>query len=170
MAKKEQIRQSLCHLPRKIIAMRDTDQAATLVLHELCSKNCFDFTKAAYFVDNPDFDCLKGVAGFDRQDLVGFDATLFLDSEKLSSRLNTLPFNQKVRSLTKQSAKSEHHLDNEDFTSLAYDLGIQRPAIFSWDTRHDNHGVLLYEKPEDEDIHEDELHNGLALLSFCPIH
>ena len=34
------------------------------VLHDICNPNCFNLQKAAFLVDNPDFDCLKGVAGF----------------------------------------------------------------------------------------------------------
>ena len=53
----------LCHLPRKILSLHGHDNITELILHELCNEQCFNLEKAAYFIDNPDFDCFKGVAG-----------------------------------------------------------------------------------------------------------
>lgn len=169
MARKE-IHQTLCYLPRKIVSLHGTDHAADLILHELCQENCFNFTKAAYFVDNHDFNCFKGIAGFSRDDANKIDKQLQQDPEQLSAQLCSLPFNQKVRCCVQKSVNQQHSLANDDIAQLANQLGMQRPQVFSWDTKHDNHGLLLYEKNENEEISPDDLHNGLVLLSFCPIH
>ena len=55
---------TLSKLPRKMLSLKGQENVTEFVLHELCHKNCFNLDKAAYFVDNPDFDCLKGMAGF----------------------------------------------------------------------------------------------------------
>lgn len=168
MARKE-IHQTLCYLPRKIVSLHGTEHVADMVLHELCSASCFNFSKAAYFVDNPDFDCIKGVAGFCRDESSTIDSA-HQDPAQLCESLCSLPFNQKVRCCMKKSANNKHTLDNSDIAQLANELGMQRPQVYKWDSKHDNHGLLLYEKDENDDIAPDDLHNGLILLSFCPMH
>ena len=51
-------------LSRSMVNHHMRHELAAFVLHELCSKNAFGLGKAAYFVNNPDFRCLKGVTGF----------------------------------------------------------------------------------------------------------
>ncbi len=169
MARKE-IHQTLCYLPRKIVALHGTEHGADLVLNELCGERCFNFKKAAYFVDNPDFDCIKGVAGFCREDIHKVASHAAEDPIQLSEQLCSLPFNQKVRCCMQKSAQAKHSLANKDIAQLANELGMQRPEVFTWDVKNDNHGLLLYEKDEKDDISPDDLHNGLVLLSFCPMH
>lgn len=169
MARKD-INQKLCYLPRKIVSLHGSDHTAELILHELCQEDCFNFNKAAYFVDNPDFNYFKGVAGFCRNDVKNITANLGEDPKVLCENLCSLPFNQKVRCCTQQSANQQHTLANNDIAQLANQLGMQRPKVFAWDTKFNNHGLLLYENDEQEDISPDDLHNGLILLSFCPVH
>ena len=56
----------LAQLPRLMIDVHGRDNISEFILHELCSEPCFNLRKAAYLVDNPDFNCLRGVAGFAR--------------------------------------------------------------------------------------------------------
>ncbi len=58
------------HLPQQILSLHKIDNATEYVLHSLCDAGCLDLQKAAYLVDNPDFDCLQGVAGFNKAEEV----------------------------------------------------------------------------------------------------
>src|SRR5947207_14497437 len=60
---------NLRRLPRKMLSLHGLDNVTEFVLHELCDKHCFNLQKAAYFIDNPDFDCLKGVVGVSHAEL-----------------------------------------------------------------------------------------------------
>ena len=63
MDRNAQIAYSLRRLPRKMLQLHGLDNITDFVLHELCSKDCFNIPKAAYFVENPAFNCFKGVVG-----------------------------------------------------------------------------------------------------------
>ena len=57
--------QKLSHLPKKIVALEGLEHTPSFVLHELCNESAFNLSKAAFFIDNPDFNHFKGIAGFD---------------------------------------------------------------------------------------------------------
>jgi predicted SprT family Zn-dependent metalloprotease len=59
---------NLVQLPHKIVQLHGNEYLPEFVLHELSHEQCFDLSKVAYFVDNADFNCMKGVAGIDRAD------------------------------------------------------------------------------------------------------
>ena len=64
----------LTHLPRKIVSLNGAENLTEFVLHDLCQSRCFNLPKAAYFVNNPDFNCIKGVAGVHADELFQGDA------------------------------------------------------------------------------------------------
>ena len=47
-----------------MLSCDNVENMIEFVLHCLCSEDCFNMPKAAYFVDNIDFNCLKGIAGY----------------------------------------------------------------------------------------------------------
>ena len=98
---------NLQQLPRKILLLPGTYNVPEFVLHELCNEKCFNVHKAAYFVDNPDFDCLKGVAGINHEEGVIKD-DIWSDPDRFSEKMKASPFNQKVRSVLHQSAHKKH--------------------------------------------------------------
>jgi len=54
---------------------------------------------------------------------------------------------------------------------VAKGFEFSNPGYYSWDMKHDNHGLLVYEKQAktgDACLVEHAL-NGLSLLAFCPI-
>ena len=55
---------NLSKLPHRILQNYHLAALSEIILHELGHKDCFDFKRAVYLVDNPDFDHLVGVAGF----------------------------------------------------------------------------------------------------------
>ena len=54
----------LSTLPQKILSLHGRADLAEFVLRDLCHERCFNLKKAAFFIDNPDFNHLKGIAGF----------------------------------------------------------------------------------------------------------
>ena len=160
----------LSALPRKMLLLHGMDNVTEFVLHDLCDAQCFNLTKAAYFVDNPDFNCTKGVAGFSREEsFAGADA-LWQDPKTFSAHMALSPFNQRVRSLNRCSIQKGAESREDLATMLAKDLGFANHGYCSWNMRYDNHGFMLYEKADiAEPIADEQLLDGMCLLSFCPI-
>ena len=77
MYRHAQIVDNLRRLPRKMLQLHGRDNVTDFVLHELCSKNYFNIPKAAYFIDNPAFNCLKGIVGISTQELQKFENIWF---------------------------------------------------------------------------------------------
>ncbi len=159
----------LSHLPRKMLLLHDHDAIAELVLHELCSERCFNLNKAVYFVDNPDFDCMKGVAGFSREEAFKEGERMWADPHAFTEYIKTAPFNQKVRNMQRSSMKLHKESDDAIIRSLAEECAIVKPECHMWDMKHNNRGVFIYEKSADACNVEEYIQNGVCLLSFCPI-
>ena len=80
------------------------------------------------------------------------------------------PFNRKVRSFEQCSLERTEQPNDEILHQVAHILGIERPAFYSIDMKHDNHGYFIFEKNNHEDTVTDEfLANGVSLLGFCPV-
>lgn len=161
---------SLAGLPRRMLSLHGVENVTEFVLHDLCQENCFNLNKIAYFVDNPDFNCTKGVAGFSRDEELKSCDILWNQPKQFSDQMRLSPFNQRVRGLSQCSLKSLSDSHDEVAKNLAQELGFKNYAHCSWGMKHDNHGFVLYEKANLQDIHiDDHILNGLSLLSFCPI-
>src|SRR5689334_18968556 len=97
LKKERDILNYLNHLPRKMLKFSQEDNISEFVLHALCCQDCFNVDKAAYFVDNPDFDCLRGIAGFSRSEAYPDSYHIWEKPQQFSSHMRTAPFNQQVR-------------------------------------------------------------------------
>src|SRR5438876_816123 len=84
-------------VPEKIVSAHGTENLAEFVLYELCHPECFHFEKAAFFVDNPDFDCLRGVAGFAAEDIDQSSQDVWQGHDDFSTRMKNSEFNKQVR-------------------------------------------------------------------------
>jgi hypothetical protein len=159
----------LANLPRKILKHFEGAPITDLVLHELCGEQGFNLAKAAYFIDNPDFDCLKGVAGFDKSEgHNGLDHWAHI--ENFNKHLKGCNFNTRVRSVIKPSkAKATGSLSHTLISDLAAELGMTNPGVYTWDAKHDNHGIFLFQKNNDHTELTEEILAGLCLLAFCPL-
>src|SRR5258708_23852276 len=104
MCRHAQIADSLRRLPRKMLQLHGRDNVTDFVLHELCSKDCFNIPRAAYFIDNPAFDCLKGVVGVSGVEL-NSSGNIWENPDDFIAKMTQSPFNQKVRSFTYDSRK-----------------------------------------------------------------
>lgn len=155
-------------LPKKMLQHHECENIADLVLHELCH-HCFDINKAAYFVDNPDFDCLKGVAGYCKDDVCKVPQDVWQNPQDFSHQLAASPFNQRVRNFQRASVKKEPRPDEEIVEDIARELQMGEHGYYSWNMKHDNHGIFVFEKNGIFPIHDERIVNALSLLGFCPI-
>jgi hypothetical protein len=156
-------------LPHKILSLHGIDNMTELVLHTLCNEECLNLSKAAYFIDNPDFDCLKGIAGFDRNEEYHQEDIPLDDQSVFSHHLSQCAFNKKVRGIQRPSFKrrgEESH--NELLKQLAGELDMGNPIAYNWNAKHDNYGILLFERDFAEEPSKEFL-EGLSLLGFCPV-
>lgn len=162
---------SLRRLPRKMLNVHGIDNMTEFVLHELSGKNCFNLQKAAYFIDNPDFNCLKGVVGVSHDELHNLD-DIWSNPEAFTEYMAQSPFNTHVRSFLSTSHKRHGELYEKTAESLAKELGLDSYGFYSWDMKHNNHGFLVCQKNNDHALNTDEdiIVDGLSLLGFCPVH
>lgn len=157
----------LAQLPRRMIHIHGRDNMSEFLLHELCSEPCFNLRKAAYFVDNPDFNCLRGITGVSRDQSLSDNFDIWKNPDKFSDHMSRASFNNQVRSITHQSIDRE--ASPGVLKELAQVLGLGEESC-SWKMRHDNNGILMYEKADPEDaVVDHHLLDGMTLLSFCPI-
>lgn len=158
----------LTHLPRKIVSLNGAENLTEFVLHDLCQSRCFNLPKAAYFVNNPDFNCIKGVAGVHASEL--FQGDSWEQPHDFSAHMKQATFNQKVRGIDQCSIiKSRNALDGL-VKEIAQELDMDRYAVQLWNVKHDNQGVLIFAQDEqDEYVTEEMIHAGACLLGFCPI-
>jgi hypothetical protein len=162
---------ALSTMPRKIATMRDRHNIAEFVIHELCCENCFNITRAAYFVDNPDFDCVRGITGFCHEESFGRSA--WDNPDEFTLHMSRAPFNQKVRAMQGRSCNKQQPSVTL-FDAFAHDLGMRSYAICDVHTLHDNYGYFIYEQRPSTDTadtcEQECLLNGVSLLSFCPLY
>lgn len=161
----------LSDIPRQILRLHGQDNVTEFVLHELCSDDCFKLERAAYFVDNPDFDCLKGIAGFCRIEAYPANNCSIWDSPAaFSMHMQKSAFNQLVRTTMKPSMKRAHQSDEEIVGEVGKTLGFKDCEFLTWDSKHNNHDILIFERSQNnEPAVKQYLHSGLSLLSFCPV-
>lgn len=154
-------------LPEKIIALQGKENTTTFVLQDLCGSQCFNLPKAAYLVDNPDFNCLKGIAGYDETEAYQ-ERKCWENPEAFDCHLKTHVFNKAVREIFQPSL---YHTNSKQtaLDNLASQLSIKNPAYYTWPMKHNNHGIFLYEPNKETEHYQESLKKGLNLFSFCPI-
>lgn len=168
MLKKHAILNCLSAIPQKVLSLHGTENMSEFVLHEICNPECFNLTKAAFLVDNPDFDCLKGVAGFSADEAYQ-KQPIWDNPELFTDHMKKAAFNQKVRSIIKPSMRKSHKSEQETTQIVGDYLGLQKPSYCSWQMKHDNHGILIFEQQLSCPVSPDILLNGACLLGFCPV-
>lgn len=168
MSPHERLLKCFSHAGHKMLSLHEQDNISEFVLHYLCDEDCLNLSKAAYFVDNHDFDCLKGVAGFDKLERYR-KGPVWDQPEEFSSHMRQSSFNNKVRQVSHASTlhpfKTEHAL----IRKLASDLAIDKPEFYVWDIKYDNHALLIFEALPDSALADKEMLKSLCLLGFCPI-
>lgn len=171
--RKQQLLYRLSCLPKKIVAAHEVDNLAEFVLYELCHPECLNLGKAAFFVDNPDFDCLRGIVGISNEDHVHAldNQDVWQMHDVFSRTMKDSQFNSSVRAVSCPSlAKSGMSVDQE-VARIMQMLPLQSPAWCSFKTKHGNRGILIFEQKLEDKAHivEDHIVSGASLLAFCPI-
>lgn len=164
-----QIVHYLSHLPQKMVSLHGDDHVAAHLLYDLCHEHCFNFARAAYFVDNPDFNWLKGVVGCRRTEIPNHK-DVWGAGAQFSQQFVETPFHQLVKEISRPSLKRAEGSPEEAIKELAQSLNLQDYGYCRWNMKHDNQGLLLFEHADKADAVADEhITNGATLLSFCPI-
>lgn len=159
-----EILMAISNLPHKIVTLHSHDSLPALVLNTVCSKECFDIKRAAYIVNNPDFNCLKGIVGIDQSSVTDMSQEhAWQAPDELLQRLHRSSFHNLVAGYSAHEAL-------RDTTALAEHLSMHNSRPCRWRMKYNNEGIVLYE-PGRELSHEEEemLQRSLSLLSFCPI-
>lgn len=166
----KQLLRCFAHLPQQILSLHQIDNATEFVLHSLCHEGGFNLSKAAYFIDNPDFDCLKGVAGFNKDEEVHTCDDILANEDYFTRHMDSCQFNKRVRRITAPSVKKIDDSIEKAVSRLAALLEIEDPSYYTLTIKHNNFGLVIYEQKTAEDHKmQEELLTGLALLGFCPI-
>lgn len=161
--------QNLVSLPQRILQLHDVEELSPLVLHELGHDSHFGLNKAVYLVDNPDFDSLKGVAGFCREECSLHKPDVWLDPQAFAKDMENAQFHQAMRQFRDCSIVRGHdHCTQDGLMALGQRLGLKSPSCCTWSTRHGNQGILLFEGNNTmEEQQKGLLSQIIALLSFC---
>jgi len=168
--RKSRILQNLSSIPKRMLSLHGRENVTEFVLHDLSHESCFNLGKSAFLVNNPDFNCLKGVAGISLPEIPqGLWTNIWEQSEMFSTYMRNSPFNRKVRNFGQCSLEGAGRPNPETIENVAHNLGIERPSYHSFDMRHGNHGLLIFEKNTQHDDIQEHLLEGVSLLGFCPI-
>ena len=155
----------LSSLPKHILALHSSDRLVEMVLGELCDARCFNLKKAAYFIDNPDFDCCRGVAGFNADDHATRPSRLWEAQEAFAQAMEKSAFHRLVKGV--QHASITRNNAEVLVNALAQQLNLVRPAFYAFPIKHDNKGVIIFEA--NEPVHNELFDYGVSLLGFCPV-
>ena len=157
-------------LPGKMISIHEANNLSAIVLHDICNMPCFGVHKAAYFVDNPEFNTCAGIVGFCKDERCDW-CNAWQDPVIFDRAMQTSAFNQQVRALLLESIVRNKLIHADVVKRVAPQLGFAHPVWHAWHLKHGNDGLLVYEKDDHNDTSFDQhFINTLALLGFCAIH
>lgn len=157
-------------IPHKILHHHEHDALASMILHEIGSH--LGFNRATYLVDNPDFGCLKGVAGFCKDDCKEPKEGLWDHPEGFEKNMEQATFYSEVKKFMNQNVnRMEGECDPNELVALGERLGIQNPQVFTWNMRHGNTGILIFDHGEKKVCKNmtDVLKQVGTLLSLCSV-
>lgn len=168
--RKSELSRCICNIPKQMINKHGSHNLTEYVLHHLAAPECFNLSKAAYFVDNPDFDKLKGVVGYSRTEAYP-DRNHWDDNKSFDNHMETASFNKTVRAFEHASVHRNNHKIDELAEKLSKELGLEKPDHHVWKMKHDNHGILLFELSDEQDreVVDEFLEDSLYLFGFCPV-
>lgn len=163
--------QHLGNLRKMIVCHHQLDNLADFVMHALCSGPCLHIDKAAYFVNNPDFKILKGLVGYNQKDAHALLQDRWQEQEKFNNGMKNSLFHQKVRATEQEHFEKGTKSELYAVAKLADKLEIANPQYYIWDTKHENHGLIIYQ-PLLEHVNHPQEHflDSLYYLSFCPVY
>jgi len=161
---------TLLKMPRKILENHDKDGLAQMVLHELGQQKNLDLKRAFFLISSPDFNCLRGVAGFCRDESSHCSQKMWENPTNFYDTIQSTTFHADMKSFL---LNEDYHQDGalhkeEHLEDIGKALGIQNPSIYTWNLRHGNKGVLVFEEG-DKKHNQDVFEHVTALLGLCPL-
>jgi hypothetical protein len=169
LLKRQKILEHICALPQKVLALHGMPNTSEFLLYDLCKPECFNLKKAAYLIDNPDFDCFKGIAGFSVDQMFSQDV-IWETPELFTEHMWQASFNKKVREIMYPSVNKLHKVPEESIRKVSDYLSMNQPTYCSWPLKHDNHGILIYEAADTDETPHDMIKTSACLLGFCPVY
>jgi hypothetical protein len=168
LSRNSEVLHALSALPEKMLRLHGTENVSEFVLYELCHKNCFNLPKAAFFVDNPDFNCFKGVAGFNKKEHEE-TVSLWDDPEAFTHFMANNNFNKQVRSINQCSGQAKQQAHEKLLADIAHQLDVRDLGYHRFPLKHGNNGFIMYDKHEVDMNDLEMVSRGACLLGFCPI-
>ena len=170
MHNRQKLSDTLLHLPHRILKNYSCDNLSQIVLHYIAHPDCFDFRRAAFFIDNPDFDHLIGVAGYCTNECSCQLDELWKEPDLFNKETQRV-FDQEIRQHVASSVKrTADFADSTYIKALGKKLGMKQPEFISWDMKHANHGLLVYEpRKKLDEWQQFMLDKAVSFLGFCPI-
>ena len=165
---------SLWELPHKMVNYHEAESLKHMILHEFGHHDLLGQKQATFLVDNPDFNCIHGIAGFSHEDCNHHKNDMWSDPYSFSKDMQGAPFHntiQQLNSIPHESIikKNNGKIDEKAYDELCERLGMKNTSFIHWKMKHGNHGILLFEDAEKEKTGQQKtlLHNLVALLSLC---
>jgi hypothetical protein len=161
---------NLLGLPRKILHYHGVDGLAQIVLHELGHHDSFGISKAGYLVDNPDFGCMRGIAGYQSDECAYHKPDVWNDPYSFVSDMQQAKFHGDVVKFSHTSLTRNDHddIDEQSVHAVGHMLGMKNPLWIAWPMQHGNNGVLLFEQNSQAAAHHrDIFQHFVPLLSLC---
>lgn len=150
---------------KNMIQNHHLENLSEFIVHDICAKDTFNISKAAYLVNNPDFICLKGITGYHQDESFNIFPS-WQSQQEFSSHMKNASFNSVVRAIDVGSIEIT---DDRKIQELAHSLQMRDPVFHGWNLKNDNHGIFIFERPEDTDEVQQYLPHFLQMLSFCSI-
>jgi hypothetical protein len=149
-------------LPKLMVNNHMRDNLAAFVLHELCSQKGFGLGKAAYFINNPDFKCIKGIGGYHNAE--AYNGATWENDADFMKHLEQAAFHNKIRQY-QESNSGKLSVD-----ALQDQFEFDQAEAHVLNLKHDNQGIFLFEKKDHDKLVDDHLLDFVHYLSFCPVY
>jgi len=161
----------LWELPHKMVSHHEADGLKHMILHEFGHHDLLGPKQATFLVDNPDFNCIHGVAGFSHEDCSHHKGDIWQDPYSFATDMQHAPFHNAVQQINHESIIKSNNgkIDEKAYHDLCEQLGMKNTGCVHWKMKHGNHGILVFEDADAEKIADRKtlLHNLVALLSLC---
>lgn len=158
----------LGNIPEKMIMTHGCENLAEFVLHELCHESCIAFSKIAFFVDNPDFNCFKGIAGISHNERFT-QSDAWNNVTDFSEHMRNALFNQSIRSIARESVIRTGSQWEQCANNLGETITVENPGWFMFSAKHGNTGLLVFTPNTLNDHTRMTLAAGSSLLGLCPV-
>lgn len=148
---------NLLQLPQHILKNSHTSGMVDLILGHLASKECFNLKKAAYLLDNPEFNCTRGICGVETCGLEEVIENPWNCVEEAINQVSNQEFNKKIKCFTTNSLKNKKGKPCSEEEIIEFGrkhLELENPMFIEWTGRHGNHGLLFCEPLESASLEE----------------